>query len=298
MSTQAVLTLLGLKASHELKNLLENKHLYQHVTINAGEILKQQIEAEEKPNLKTDLFKWSADELPKARFILLHQQQQLNGLSLVLSNVSLVCRNCGRREAFAPVWSADVSSPFVSGGRQITLPDGFQIFFLAYQCQRCFGKPEGFVVRREGWTLGLHGRSPIELVEVPPYLQKPESWLYRDAVVAFNSGKVLAALFYLRTLIEQFARRLTGTAGRATGEDILDAYYKLLPPEHKDHMPSLREWYDKLSEALHSARPDAALFEAAKPAIENHFEIRKVFNMPEPKPAEEAKPAGVSEENP
>jgi hypothetical protein len=66
MSTQAVLTLLGLKASQELKNLLENKHLYQHVTINAGEILKQQIEAEEKPNLKIYLFKWSANELPKS----------------------------------------------------------------------------------------------------------------------------------------------------------------------------------------------------------------------------------------
>jgi hypothetical protein len=133
-------------------------------------------------------------------------------------------------------------------------------------------------------------------VEVPPHLQKPESWLYRDAVIAFNSGKVLAALFYLRTLIEQFARRLTGLTGRATGEEILDAYYTILPSEHKDYMPSLREWYDKLSEALHSARQDAALFEAAKPAAEKHFEIRKVFNMPEPKPVEEAKPAAAGKE--
>jgi hypothetical protein len=33
-------------ASQELKNLLENKHLYQDVTIPGAEILKQQLEAE------------------------------------------------------------------------------------------------------------------------------------------------------------------------------------------------------------------------------------------------------------
>jgi len=70
MSTQAVLNVLGLRASQELKNLLENKHLYQHVTINAGEILKQGIEAEILPSNKIYLSKWSADELPKMRFML------------------------------------------------------------------------------------------------------------------------------------------------------------------------------------------------------------------------------------
>src|SRR5712692_8168806 len=129
MSTQAVLTLLGLKASQELKNLLENKHLYQHVSINAAEILKQQIDAQEHPSLKISLFQWSAKELPKVRFILAHQQQA-NAPTLVLPNASLFCRTCGRREAFAPIWSADVGSPISHGGRQITLPDDFQIFFL------------------------------------------------------------------------------------------------------------------------------------------------------------------------
>jgi hypothetical protein len=125
----------------------------------------------------------------------------------------------------------------------------------------------------------------MEIVEIPPYISKPESGYFRDAVIAFNSGKVLAGLFYLRTFVEQFARRITGMAGRATGDEILDAYYKGLPSEHKDRMPSLREWYDKLSDALHSARADAVLFEAAKSAIEKHFQIRNVYDIPESKAA-------------
>jgi hypothetical protein len=291
MPTQAVLTLLGLEASKELKNLLETKHLYQHVTINAGQILKQQIESEDRPNLKAILTRWAAQDLPKMRFVL-YGQQVPNALTLIPPNASLFCRHCDRREAFASIWTADLPSPVPHGGRQIALPDGFQIFSLVYQCQRCFGKPEGFLVRREGWTLGLNGRSPIELVEVPKYIPKAESFFYRDAVIAFNSGKILAALFYLRVFIEQFGRRITGLLGRVTGDEIMDAYYKSLPPPNRDQLPSLREWYDKLSEAVHTAKQDVALFETAKAQIEKHFDMRRVFEIPERLPAsQESSPA-------
>lgn len=122
--------------------------------------------------------------------------------------------------------------------------------------------------------------------------------IYR-AVIAFNSGKILAALFYLRTFIEQFARRVTGLTGKVTGDEILDDYYKSLPAPTRDEMPSLREWYDKLSDALHSAREDAPLFETAKTQIEKHFDIRRVFNIPEKMPvAKPAEPAAVATEAP
>lgn len=287
---------MGAEASKELKNLLENKHLYQHVIINVGVILKAQIDAEEQANFKAYVVKWSAQELPKLRFVVFPQQVQ-DALTLVPPNVSLFCRHCARREAFAPIWTADLPGPVIYGGRQITLPDGFQMFFLVYQCQRCFGKPEGFLVRRETWSLGLSGRSPMELVEIPNYIPKAESFFYRDAVIAFNSGKILAALFYLRVFVEQFARHITGLTGRVTGDEIMDAYYKTLPTPNKDQMPSLRDWYDKLSECLHAARQDAALFETAKVQIEKHFDMRRVFEIPERLP-EESKPAMAASEAP
>lgn len=133
--------------------------------------------------------------------------------------------------------------------------------------------------------MSLHGRSPMETLELPVQIPKPELKFYRDALIAYNTGKILAALFYLRTFIEQFGRRITGKTGKVTGDEIFDAYADTLPPHLKAQMPSLREWYDKISEPIHSATEDAGLFETAKTEIEKHFDIRRVFDIPETAPA-------------
>jgi len=149
-----------------------------------------------------------------------------------------------------------------------------------------------FLVRRKSWKLILEGRSPIEHVELPNFIPEKESGYYSNALLAFNSGKILAGLFYLRTFVEQFARRVTGMTGRATGDEILDTYYGNLPSPTKDQMPSLREWYENLSVPIHTGTDDVAVFNAAKEAIDKHFEIRKVFNLSEVPPS-----AGQAESN-
>jgi hypothetical protein len=94
----------------------------------------------------------------------------------------------------------------------------------------------------------LRDRSQREHVEVPAYIPKDEKKWFRDAIIAFQSGKVLAALFYLRTFLEQFARRKTNLQNdRKTGDEIMAAYSQTLPDNLRDSMPSLGEWYDKLS---------------------------------------------------
>lgn len=282
------------KAKDELKALLETKHLYQKVDVDPNAYAVKVV-TRIHPNFQAGFSSWMVHELPKKQFVL---EPHLNaaakiaaqikpGISLILPHLSLFCKFCERREAFAPVWHTELIGGIRAGiaagtVNQIALPDDLQVFSLVYQCQRCLSTPESFLVRRAEWILTLHGRSPMEQVEVPNYVPKSESHLYRDAVIAFNSGKTLAALFYLRTFIEQFARRITGLKGRKTGDEILDAYYKTLPEKQAGHLPSLREWYDKLSEAVHSASEDAALFEAAKPAIEEHFDFRRLFKIEEP----------------
>jgi hypothetical protein len=289
-------TWLGRKAEEAVKLLLDTKHLYQKVEIQYAETA-QALHKRVYYDHKDDFARWVNETLPREQFVLeLHltdiarlAAEIKTAILLILPHLSLVCKKCGRREAFTPVWHADLISEIRAAiasakSKPITLPAAFQMFSLVYQCQSCLGSPESFLVRREGWNLSLQGRSPMEQVEVPNFLPKIESRFYRDAVIAFNTGKTLAALFYLRTFIEQFARRVTNTIGRMTGEEILDAYYKTLLQKHADQMPSLREWYDKLSEAIHSANEDAALFEAAKPEIERHFDFRRIFGISEPKP--------------
>jgi hypothetical protein len=238
--------------------------------------------------------------LPGERFVLTQQEMtpslraaagaKMLSLVLELPNVSLHCKKCDRREAFSPVWYVDVSKDIETAvatgvSKKVALSPGLQFLFLVYQCQRCLGVPESFLVRRESWSLSLHGRSPIEFVELPKYIPKTESKYYRDAIIAFNSGKTLAGLFYLRTFIEQFARRVLIIEGRLTGEELFDQYKETLPSHLKDAMPSLRECYERLSEALHSAREDINLFESVQVNVEKHFEIRQVFNIPESLPA-------------
>lgn len=128
----------------------------------------------------------------------------------------------------------------------------------------------------------------MERVQIPKYIPKDEARIYRDAIVASQAGKPLAALFYLRSCIEQFARRQTGIVGRVTGEQIMTAYAQTLPPQHRDSMPSLGEWYDKLSDPIHAARDDTAVFEQALDKIEQHFDIRRVFKITDTKPLPEA----------
>jgi hypothetical protein len=298
---KSLLIWLSKKAAEELKALLETRHLYQKIDIDPGKVAKalhnQIVIIHQK-----SFGEWLSNELPGKRFALEPHfsilaklaGQSTAGVPLILPHVSIFCKNCERREAFAPIWHSELISEIrtsISSGlsKPIALDEDFQIFSLVYQCQRCLGTPESFLVRREGWTLSLQGRSPMERVEVPSYIPRIESKFYRDAVIAFNSGKTLAGLFYLRTFIEQFGRRITGIAGKATGDEIFDVYYKTLSLKLADQMPSLREWYDKLSDPIHSAREDTALFESARVEIERHFDFRRIYKINDPEPADGSK---------
>ncbi len=301
------------QATQELKKLLEEKHLYQKFTIDQTEVVRKLSKRLTNP-LEAKFTTWAHSELPKEKFSVSIQQlsvvprgstatQAPSQLWIMLPHPSLYCnsKGCKRRETFTPIWFTEVSQAMSATviPKQVTLPDGFQMFTLVYQCQRCLGTPEAFLVRRDKWTFYLEGRSPIERVEVPKFVPEKEEHYYSDAIVAFNSGKVLAALFYLRTFVEQFARRITGKTGRATGEEILDAYYETLSLNRRSDMPSLREWYEKLSVPLHAGKDDAEVFTNAKEAIDKHFDIRRVFGMDEPehKAATKAESKGESAEH-
>lgn len=308
---------LSTKAAEGIKTLLEQKHLYQKVDIDPKEVIQGYVKQMTEPHHRNDFKLWTTTHLASERFTIdIAQMQLLNiggkstgtsHIRVTLPHPSLYCKTktCDRRETFTPVWFTEVSNELHGatiglGFKKVVPPTGWQMFLLVYQCQRCLGPPEGFLVRRDGWTLSLHGRSPMEQVELPKFIPEKESSYYRDAVIAFQSGKTLAALFYLRTFVEQFARRVTGMTGRATGEEILDSYYKTLPSPMKDQMPSLREWYESISVPIHEGKDDLDVFNAAKEAIDKHFEIRKVFKMSEDLPAKDSQTAtdGENKEEP
>jgi hypothetical protein len=302
----------------QLRLLLETKHLYQKVSLQPDELLAElappaptksalgRIE-DENETFRGLASSFLNERLTVSETLVLDNKQPVR--SLVVINVKLFCAKCGCKEAFRPIWVEDVTNQIrllhyqqkVAVSRPVSTLSfwaSFQHIVLVFQCQRCEGKPVAFLLKRDGMDLYLEGRSPIEHVEIHPALPKKEGKWFRDAVVAHQSGKTLAGFFYLRTFIEQFARRLTGTLNdKKSGDEIMSAYSDGLPQRVRDAAPSLKEWYEKLSEAVHGAKEDAALFALAKETIEEHFEFRRLYKLdpdivPQRKSDENPKPHG------
>jgi hypothetical protein len=207
-----------------LKELLETKHLYQKVSTDPAALLAQTTQRLGPLLGERQQFElWARSQILSVPAILMREERPwttnsaILPIPLLLLNVKLCCQRCDRREAFSPVWH----STFPNDGTMFR--GSTQIFLIGYQCQSCQGTAESLLVRRSGWELQLHGRSPIEQVEIPRFMPKTEYNLFRDSVIAFNSGKTLAALFYLRSFIEQFARRLTGKTGKVAGDEVMKA---------------------------------------------------------------------------
>jgi hypothetical protein len=288
---------LNQQVAAQIKTLLEDKHLYQKVVVDPDPIEKEVLAhtalsdaaAVGILNVRRNRLTPTTSPVPRAIAVSGDTEQVI--AALPIPNVRLFCVRCDERSVFRPVWYQDVSNELLKriqrGDEQFEITANLysnQLFFVALQCQHCKGLPEGFLIRREGWRFSLDGRSPVEQIQVPAYIPKGEATLFRDALVARFTGKGLAAAYYLRAFIEQFARRLTGLKGvRRTGDEIMDAYAQTIPVEKRSVLPSLREWYDKLSEPLHLADEGQAekIFDEARPAIENHFEIRHAVKISE-----------------
>lgn len=275
------------------RELLEGKHLYQSVQINADSLIPD--ESDGTPQFARGEVRRAAIQLflgtwdihdPQGRSYLPnmagadHEPQ----IRVIPPDVKLYCTRCSRREAFN-LYSAEdftargtisyADSPFDA--------DRVQVFVLSFQCQSCKNDPEVFMIRRHKLRIALCGRAPMEFVEVPNVIPKPHRRYYSDALVAFNSGQVLAALFLLRTLIEQwvYASLATGSSG-LKADEALDAYMTSLPEDFRGRFPSIRQLYSDLSAAIHSADSSEELFARARDELVQHFDARRLFALLSP----------------
>jgi hypothetical protein len=302
----------------QLRLLLETKHLYQKVSLQPNELLAElappaptksllgQIGENENETFQRLASSFLDETLTVSNMLVIDNKQPAR--CLVVGNVKLFCAKCGGKEAFRPIWFEDVTSQIrllyyqqnvaVTPSFKLSFWASFQHIVLVFQCQHCEGRPEAFLLKRDGLDLYLEGRSPIEHVEIHPSLPKKEGKWFRDAVVAHQSGKTLAGLFYLRTFVEQFGRKMTGMLNdKKSGDEIMSAYSDGLPDKVRDVAPSLKELFEKLSEAIHGAKEDTELFDRAKEKIEEHFEFRRLYRLdpdivPEKKSGETPKPDG------
>ncbi len=151
--------------------------------------------------------------------------------------------------------------------------NSIQLFVLPYQCQSCKSEPIIFMVYRKGFKLQIVGRSQFENVSVPKFIPAEESKYYSDAVIAFNTGFILASLYYLRALIEQYMRRILYNYNKISGDELGAQYSKMLDSE----FPSLKTVYSELSDKLHKFENSEKQFRKSIADIEKHFDLLQHF---------------------
>jgi len=185
--------------------------------------------------------------------------------------VKTLCSVCNDVTSFNLCRDPSASAQTISLGSK-----GKQVFCLPLQCQGCRSRVIVFMVARNGRKIQLVGRSEFEEVRVPAFIPKEQRGFYSQAIIAFNCGQILPALFLLRTLIEQHMRTVTERA-ELRGEVLCDEYNKTLAEDFKARFPSFKDIYGKLSDALHLANADKSLFESEVERVRVHFEGLNLF---------------------
>lgn len=237
-------------AATALKNLIEERHLYQSVKIELSGFGSQH------PDLSGQPWRFS------------NQISLGEVISIQPSDVKTFCRKCDRLEPFNFVGATILAQ----GGVTTT-------FTLSYVCQSCKDLAEVFLIRREGARIRLCGRAPMEAVQVPPVVPKAVERFYSAAVVAYQSGQHLPAVFMLRTVLEQWARHKVGSRDEDTRDDVIERYMASVPTVINEKFPSVRGIYSDLSAAIHSADASEALYVDASARLIKHFDARRVFEL-------------------
>jgi hypothetical protein len=281
-----------------IKDLLENKHLYQNIKVEPPDknVIDQEIrrylsgsipgsanKVSEVCNSLYSLFpdiKWEIEDPVERRRLPIKSDSEINLVTLKFypPTVKLYCSICKRTEAYNFQYGEDLLSEF-RGAEELTKPVNIQIFSLAYQCQSCKSIPEFFMVRRDNHKLVQSGRTPIEEIVIPPYLPKEQRSFFSDALLAFYSGQILAGNFLLRTFIEQLVRQNSPTPDTQNIDTLFSEYGKGLPHDFKQRFVSLQSIYDNLSEDLHFAKASEELFLQARSNIERHFQAKELFKI-------------------
>jgi hypothetical protein len=297
-----------------LRELLENRHLYQSVTVSRdlldeykAERVAETIEqvrtqpasshghyglpAEQRVERECDASIGAVLALawlpsPSQQITLGATPALVTDVHFTLPTVHTFCSACKKRWPFNPNPQLGFSTLFSQS--MFFLPDKkSQVFVLTYQCQSCKGEPLVFEVRREQTKLTLCGRSIIESLPVPKSLPKPVAKFYADAHIAHNAGQTLAGLFLLRTFIEQFWRQLaergaikvSNNKSQLHADELGTAYNASLPADFKVRFPSLSKIYEEISDRLHTATADGELFAKATSDIIEHFDARQLYKQ-------------------
>ena len=291
---------LKIAIEESLKDVLETKHLYQNYNVQLPEF---QIIVEEviKPlfvgsspistsNIDVkrvyemaDYIKWEIRNPYGRRGLPSYTPSQEGNdvsISIIIEppTIKMVCPVCEDIEPYNFRHGDDLLKDFEYSD-SIEIPKGTQVFLFMYQCQACKSIPEAFLIKRNNLRLMLSGRTPMEVVKTKPFIPKGQRKFFSNAIIAFNSGQVLAGNFLLRTFVEQYVRSKGTDTESKDIDGIFKDYNNSLPDDFRQRFPSLKNIYDKLSDDIHGAIGSEIQFQEAKQDIETHFDAKRIYKI-------------------
>ena len=297
-----------------LKKLLETQHLYQSVRIDISDLQKlttnihksdfakqlknpaplscggsiripaNHVIAAKKTELETLLYRfemtsWKFLNPGPVKRVAIVDPEHTDACCIEPPTILVNCELCDNRDyPHNPVSLENNFDPYQA--HPVQQNKAIQIFAIPYQCQNCHKEPLIFMVRRDGLKLTIVGRSRFEKPQILSYIPKQEIDFFRDSIISFQTGRTLAAVFYLRIFLEQYLRRTTQAEGKTRGEDLADKYLKTLPEDFPSRFKNIREIYAQLSDCIHSASNDDKVYEQSKSAIEQHFRALQLLQDP------------------
>ena len=256
-----------------IRTLIEDKHLYQSVTVPPTH--SYVVTKADKTEVTEQLP--SVAQAMNAKWVMEAVHPGADPVHLLAPDVKVYCVRCRRIEAYNSVFVIEIFAKIRN--RDFEGVQTEQAFLLAYQCQACKRTPELFLIRRRGLKLTNEGRSPIEHVDVPSFIPDSVQRFFGGAIVAHQSGQTLAGVFLLRTVLEQWARAASGST-KEQADQVMDDYMATLPDDFKKRFPSMRALYGDLSVDIHNATGSAELFEKARAQVIQHFDVRRMFELP------------------
>lgn len=259
--------------ARSFKLLFEAKHLYQNIKIDLSVFRRKRMHS--SGGIGAGVSK-DHDESKEVDFSLMpdhlwrltpSKEKKQNKYVVSMPHIEIFCSVDSKAEPFHPKEACTISH---SELRDLIIQD----YIVSYECQLCKTLVT-FMVRREGLKLLLSGRSPMEAVHLPTYIPKNQKQYISDAIIAYNSGQTLPALFMLRVFIEQYAKSFSSIPD-LKADKYIEKYMKSLSQEFKAKYPSVSDLYEKLSLAIHKADASSELFVKTMDNICIHLEAKQL----------------------
>lgn len=236
-----------------LRELLENKFLYQNCKIIAADVLetakkKFRISGADRAceNVACDFVSCKMD---------FGLRKDINNLACQIPIPSTVNTGCEFCKEITP--HNPIEATVISGGLHNNAYN--QTICIGMQCQKCKCGRLVVLVRRDGLRLQLVGRNQVDAYVFPYALSyfsnaKEIKNVFVDAVMAERTGSHLAAICLLRVALEQFMRSAVASSfSKMRGDELYDEFARHLPADFpRGRVCSLTEVYGRLSEVMHA----------------------------------------------